>query len=167
MDTRDPVMTEADRNTTPSGSNGRRTAIIVILVAFIASATTTFLAITESHRVRKADTVAQASDEQDLRGFAADWAARVGQLQDTPAEAQSARLDALPPRIDALAAWKPRTPCGNDAREALRASMETRVGYVRRVLAKETVPEAHIDEARALEKSFQRCVAEQGRDVPN
>ncbi|MET4678212.1 MULTISPECIES: hypothetical protein [unclassified Luteibacter] len=158
-------MTEADRNATPSGSNGRRTAIIVILVAFIASATTTFLAITESHRVRKADTVAQDADVRDLRAFASDWASRVEQLRAAPAAVQPERLAALPPRIEALAAWKPRTPCGNDAREALRASMETRVGYVRRVLAKDTVPEAHIDEGSALEQSLQRCIAEQGRDV--
>jgi hypothetical protein len=158
-------MNEADRTTPPAGSNGRRTAIVVILVAFIASATTTFLAITESHRVRKADAVAQESDTRDLRGFASDWTSRVTRLREAPEAVQPAQLAALPARIEALAAWKPRTPCGSDAREALRVSMETRVGYVRRVLAKDTVPEAHIDEGRALEESMQRCTAEQGRDV--
>lgn len=158
-------MTEADRNAKPSGSSGRRTAILVIGMAFLASATTTFLAISESHRVRQADAVAQAADEHDLHAFVDDWTSRLGSMRDAPAAAQPERLAALPSRIEALAAWKPRTPCGNEAREALRVSMETRVGYLRRVLAKDTVPEAHIDEGGALAQSLQRCMAERGRDV--
>jgi len=158
-------MTELDPQTEPSKANGRRTALIVILVAFVASATTAILAISESHRARKSDAAALSADVSDLRGMAADWTARVDDLAHAPVDAQPARLEALKPRIDQLASWKARTPCGHDARDALRASVDTRVLYLRRVLAKETVPETRIDERRALEDSLKRCASEQGADV--
>src|ERR1700754_5312507 len=64
-----------------SGSNGRKVALIVVAIAFIASATTAMLAFTASHRAREADAKAFAADSTDLHGMLADWQAalRLGQ----------------------------------------------------------------------------------------
>jgi hypothetical protein len=158
-------MTELDPQAGPSKANGRRTALIVVLVAFVASATTAILAISESHRAVKSDAAALAADVTDLRGMATDWTASVDELGHAPSDAQPGRLEELKPQVDKLTSWKARTPCGHDARDALRASVDTRVLYLQRVLARETVPEAHIDERRALEDSLQRCASEKGGDV--
>lgn len=155
-----------DRNNeAPAKANGRRTAVIVVLVAFVASATTAILAISESHRARQSDAAALTADVTDLRALATDWTSHVASLGQAERGVQPGALDALGARVGQLDAWKPRTPCGHDAREALRASIDTRMVYLRRVAAKETVPEAHIDERRALEDSLKRCASEQGADV--
>src|SRR6187402_985739 len=78
--------TGADMNTpepdTPRpGANGRRAALVVILIAFVASATTAMLAFTASHRARTADATAQAADIADLHATLAEWQAQVTEAQ--------------------------------------------------------------------------------------
>lgn len=158
-------MTDHDRNAEAPRSNGKRTALIVVLVAFVASATTAILAISESHRVQTSDAAALAGDVGDLHALASDWADQVDAVRRAPVDEQSRRLDDLRSRIGRLDAWKARTPCGHDAQQALRASADTRVAYMQRVVAKETVPEAHIDERQTLDQSLQRCSDAHGRDV--
>src|SRR6187402_2723814 len=112
-------MNHPEPDTPRSGANGRRVALVVILVAFVASATTAMLAFTASHRARTADASAQAADIADLRSTLAEWQAQVTEAQRAGHDEAPRRLGVLKSRAAALTAWKPRTPCGDQARAQL------------------------------------------------
>lgn len=144
-------MTTTNDTSRSSGMNGRKAAFIIIAVAFAASLTTLILALTASQRARERDAVGLVADTADLREAVAGWTAAVrGGPED---------LSALEARRAALGTWKPRTPCGREARDGLDAAMETRLLLLRGTST--TTP----DENAVLESTLRRCQAERGRDV--
>ena len=156
-------MTERDEQT--PRANGRRTALIVVLVAFVASATTAMLAFTASHRARAADTAALEADMADLHAALADWDARVTAVQRAGHEQAPPLLKALDARIYAISAWHPRTPCGQIARAPLKAAMEARIRRLQRLYAGQQSGLEHIDEQASLENVLAQCERDPGRDV--
>jgi hypothetical protein len=148
-----------------SGANGRRVALVVILVAFVASATTAMLAFTASHRARTADATAQAADITDLRAALAEWQAQVTEAQRAGHDKAPERLDVLASRAAALSAWKPRTPCGQQAREQLRVAMDARIRRIDGTLSGKPAGLDRIDEQASLDGALHQCEVVPGRDV--
>lgn len=148
-----------------SGANGRRVALVVILVAFVASATTAMLAFTASHRARTADATAQAADITDLRAALAEWQAQVTEAQSAGHDEAPRRLGILKSREAALSAWKPRTPCGEQAREQLHVAMDARIRRIDGVLSGKPAGLDLVDEQASLEGALHQCESEPGRDV--
>jgi hypothetical protein len=148
-----------------SGANGRRVALVVILIAFVASATTAILAFTASHRARTADATAQTADITDLRAALAEWQAQVTEAQRAGHDKALQLLDVLASRAAALSAWKPRTPCGQQAREQLRVAMDARIRRIDGMLAGQSAGLDRIDEQASLEGALHQCEVEPGRDV--
>ncbi|KAF1005070.1 MAG: hypothetical protein GAK28_03513 [Luteibacter sp.] len=142
-----------DRDVAPTRrDNGRRTAMAIVALAFIASATTAILAFTASHRAQKADAANLAADSTDLHSVIADWhLQRDGAVDKT----------ALGTRLAALSAWKPRTPCGAQARNHLGEAMKQDMAR----FVNDTDHSSPVDLRAALEKSLQECEASRGRDV--
>ncbi|MDQ0011364.1 hypothetical protein J2T07_003574 [Luteibacter jiangsuensis] len=142
-----------------SGRNGRKIALIVIAVAFIASATTAMLAFTASHRAREADAKALEADGSDLREMIADWRSLLADAEKAAPEDRQPRVDRLITRINALSDWKPRTPCGQETRDRLRGVMEERA---RRLMRDENGQDAGTppaDEADILASAWRQCMA--------
>jgi len=158
-------MNNPEPGTPRSGANGRRVALVVILVAFVASATTAMLAFTASHRARTADASAQAADIADLRSTLAEWQAQVTEAQRAGHDEAPRRLGVLKSRAAALTAWKPRTPCGDQARAQLRVAMDARVRRIDEVLAGKPAGLDRVDEQASLEGALHQCEVEPGRDV--
>jgi hypothetical protein len=158
-------MNHPEPDTPRSGANGRRVALVVILVAFVASATTAMLAFTASHRARTADATAQAADIADLRAALAEWQAQVTEAQRAGHDEAPQRLGVLKSRAMALTAWKPRTPCGQQAREQLRVAMDARVRRIDGMLAGKPAGLDRVDEQASLEGALHQCEVEPGRDV--
>lgn len=150
-----------DRTTRGESSNGRRVVMIVVLVAFIASATTAMLAFTASHRARERDAKALAADTADLRGEVGAWRSQLAEAKQAPKASRGPYLDRLVGRTTGLSTWKPRTPCGQDARNQLVRSMEDRVRVLLEDGSDSTLPE----EGQVLETALGKCVAARGRDV--
>ncbi len=145
-------MTDRDDAAPVRRDNGRRTALAIVALAFIASATTAILAFTASERAQKADAEKLAADSADLHSVIADW---------HPAQGTSVDRTALDTRLAALKAWKPRTPCGAQARDRLDAAMKQDSAPS----AVETGHSAPADLKTALDTSLQECAASRGRDV--
>ncbi|MET0254377.1 MAG: hypothetical protein ABW193_01205 [Luteibacter sp.] len=147
----------------PAGkANGRRTAIVVILVAFLASATTAVLAFVFSHRAQQSDAAAIAADTADLRAMVADWDEHVALAAQAAPDTKGPYVDMLTSRTQALIVWKPRTPCGDTARDDLRKATDARMS---RLLGAESgrLPASgndRIDEGATVEASLRRCAAE-------
>jgi hypothetical protein len=158
-------MNNSEPGAPRSGANGRRVALVVILVAFVASATTAMLAFTASHRARTADATAQAADISDLRAALAEWQAQVTEAQRAGHDNAPQRLGVLASRAAALSAWKPRTPCGQHAREQLRVAMDARIRRIDETLAGKPAGLDRIDEQASLNGALQQCEIEPGRDV--
>lgn len=148
-----------------SANNGRRVALLVLLIAFVASATTAMLAFTASHRARTADATAQAADIADLRASLAEWQAQVTEAQRAGHDKAPERLGTLASRAAALSAWKPRTPCGQQAREQLRVAMDARVRRIDGTLAGKPAGLDRVDEQASLDGALHQCEVEPGRDV--
>ena len=145
-------MTDRDDAAPTRRTNGRRTALAIVALAFIASATTAILAFTASERAKKSDAANLAADSADLHSVVADWHFQ---------RQVSINTATLESRLAALGAWKPRTPCGAQARDHLSAAMkQDRAGP-----AGDTRPSASADLKAVLDKSLQECEASRGRDV--
>lgn len=158
-------MTNAEPDSSRAAGNGRRVALFVILIAFVASATTAMLAFTASHRARTADAAAQTADIRDLHAALAEWQAQVTDVQRAGHDDAPQRLGVLASRAAALSAWKPRTPCGQQAREQLRVAMDARVRRIAGSLAGRPAGLDRIDEQASLEGAIHQCEVEPGRDV--
>jgi hypothetical protein len=142
-------------------SNGRKAVIAVVAAAFIASATTAMLAFTASHRAREADAKALAADTADLRGELALWQARVRETMAAAEQDRQPYVDRLVGQTQGLSLWKPRTPCGQAARDGLVRAMED---HARGLLLGEAVS-VDAGESRALDAALRECDAARGRDV--
>ena len=158
-------MNHPEPDTPRSGANGRRVALVVILVAFVASATTAMLAFTASHRARTADAAAQAADIADLHATLAEWQAQVTEAQRAGHDEAPRRVGMLKLRAAALTAWKPRTPCGEQAREQLHVAMDARIRRIDGVLTGKPAGLDRVDEQASLEGALHQCEVEPGRDV--
>jgi hypothetical protein len=158
-------MNTPEPDTPRPGANGRRAALVVILIAFAASATTAMLAFTASHRARTADATAQAADIADLHATLAEWQAQVTEAQSAGHDQAPQRLGVLESRAAALTAWKPRTPCGEQAREQLHVAMDARIRRIDGVLAGKPAGLDRVDEQASLEGALRQCEVEPGRDV--
>ncbi|NID16910.1 hypothetical protein [Luteibacter yeojuensis] len=142
-------------------ANGRKIVLVVVAVAFIASATTAMLAFTASHRARDRDAKALAADTADLRGELNIWHAQLADARGAAPASRGPYLDRLVSRTRELSAWKPRTPCGRDARDRLVRAMEDRA----RVLLSDAADASLPGEGQVLETALSKCEAERGRDV--
>lgn len=152
---------EADRN----GVSGRKTAMLLIAIAFIASVTTVILAFTASHRAREADARAIPADAADLRGMIAGWQSDLAQAEHTSREDLQPYIDRLTSRTTSMASWKARTPCGQDARDRLHDAMEARMRRLARIQAGKEAGVPPEDEAGVLERALGECQSGRGRDV--
>ena len=142
-------------------ANGRRIVLIVVAVAFIASATTAMLAFTASHRARERDAKALAADTADLRGEVSVWRAQLTEARQAPQASRGPYLERLVGRSTGLSTWKPRTPCGQEARDQLARAMEDRMRILLRGGSDSALPE----EGQVLETALGKCEATRGRDV--
>jgi len=142
-------------------ANGRRIVLIVVAVAFIASATTAMLAFTASHRARERDAKALAADTADLRGEVGVWRTQLAEMRQASQASRGPYLDRLVGRTTGLSTWKPRTPCGQDARNQLVRTMEDRV----RALLQNASDASFQDEGQVCEAALSKCEATRGRDV--
>ena len=158
-------MNNPEPGTPRSGANGRRVALVVILIAFVASATTAMLAFTASHRALTADASAQTTDIADLRSTLAEWQAQVTEAQRAGHDEAPRRLGVLKSRAAALTAWKQRTPCGEQARAQLRVAMDARIRRIDDALAGRPAGLDRVDEQANLEGALHQCEIEPGRDV--
>jgi hypothetical protein len=158
-------MNNPEPETSRPGANGRRVALVVLLIAFVASATTAMLAFTASHRARTADATAQAADIADLHATLAEWQAQVTEAQQAGHDDAPQRVLTLASRAAALSAWKPRTPCGQLGREQLRVAMDARIRRIDGVLAGKPAGLDRVDEQASLEGALHQCEVEPGRDV--
>lgn len=158
-------MTTQGEKASGSGSNGRKVALIVVAIAFIASATTAMLAFTASHRAREADARALAADTSDLHAMLADWQTEVQNVRDATGGGIKPQLDGLASRTTALSAWKPRTPCGQEARDRPREAMEVRSGRLAGASTGQNAGNASADEAGLLDSALRECESGRGRDV--
>lgn len=152
---------ESPRN----GGSGRKTALVVIAIAFIASATTAMLAFTASHRAREADAKALPVDAAELRGMLAGWQAELERAEHVSREDLKPYIDRLTSRTTSLAAWKARTPCGQDARDRLHEAMEAHMRRLARIQAGQEAGDPPVDEAGALARALGECESNRGRDV--
>ncbi|UPG89050.1 hypothetical protein L2Y96_16840 [Luteibacter aegosomaticola] len=141
-------------------SNGRRTVVIVVGIAFLASVTTLILALTASHGARQRDAAAITADGADLHGVVGDWRAQVARAAAAAPDQREAAIGVLKQQADAVSAWKPRTPCGQEARDRLRAAMDTRVTSLLR-----STPGTVQDEMAIVDDALRTCAAQAGRDV--
>ncbi|MEZ2416849.1 hypothetical protein [Luteibacter sp. RCC_6_2] len=148
-----------------SGRNGRKIALIVIAVAFIASATTAMLAFTASHRAREADAKALEADGGDLREMISDWRSFRIDAEKAAPEDRQPRVDRLITRINALSDWKPRTPCGQETRDRLRGVMEERARRLMRDPSAQDATHPPADEITLLESIWHTCAVQPGLDV--
>lgn len=156
------VMKQGEKS---SGSNGRKVALLVIAIAFIASATTAMLAFTASHHGREADVKALPLDEADLRSMLAGWQTDLTQAEHVSARDLQPYIDRLTSRTTSLATWKARTPCGQDARDRLHEAMEARMRRLARIQASQEAGNAPADEAGVLEAALGECRSRRGEDV--
>ncbi|MGN6479386.1 hypothetical protein [Luteibacter sp.] len=141
-------------------SNGRRAVIVVVGIAFLASVTTLILALTASHGARQRDAAAITADGADLHGVVSEWRAQVVRTEAAQPPAREAMLDSLRKQAETVAAWKPRTPCGLEARDRLRAAMDTRITSLLR-----NTPGTVTDELSIVDDALRTCSAQAGRDV--
>jgi len=147
------------------GRNGRKIALIVIAIAFIASATTAMLAFTASHRAREADANALEADGSDLREMISDWRSLRIDAEKAAPEDRQPRVDRLITRINALSDWKPRTPCGQETRDRLRGVMEERARRLMRDESGQGAGTPPADEAEIFASAWRQCAVEPGKDV--
>jgi hypothetical protein len=150
-----------DRTDRNESSNGRKVVLLVVAVAFIASATTAMLAFTASHSAREADAKALAADTADLRGDLVSWKAQLGDALKAPEQSRQPYLDRLVTHTQGLSGWKPRTPCGQEARDRLVRTMEERA----RALLRGESGETNTDESSVLDSALRECEVTRGRDV--
>jgi hypothetical protein len=141
-------------------ASGRRAVVVVVGVAFLASVTTLILALTASHGARQRDAAAITADANDLHGVVADWRAEVKRVEASTGDGREAGIGSLRKRADATGEWKPRTPCGQEARDLLRAAMDTRITSLIRA-----TPGSVGDEMAVVDDALRTCVAQAGRDV--
>lgn len=141
-------------------ASGRRAVVVVVGVAFLASVTTLILALTASHGARQRDAAAIATDANDLHAVIADWRAGVARAEAAPPEARDAAIGTLRKQAEATGDWKPRTPCGQEARDRLRAAMDTRVASLVRA-----TPGSVSDETAVVDDALRTCAAQAGKDV--
>ncbi|HEY4293957.1 hypothetical protein [Luteibacter sp.] len=134
-------------------ANGRKIVLLVVAVAFIASATTAMLAFTASHRARERDAKALAADTADLRGELSVWRTQLADVRHAAQASRGPYLDRLAGRTKGLSTWKPRTPCGQDARDQLVRAMEDRL----RVLLQDASDSGLPEEGQVLEKALGKC----------
>ncbi|MGF6710032.1 hypothetical protein QFZ41_000996 [Luteibacter sp. W1I16] len=158
-------MTTQGDNASEGGRNGRMIALIVIAVAFIASATTAMLAFTASHRAREADARALEADGSDLREMVTDWRSLRIDAEKAAPEDRQPRVDRLVIRINALSDWKPRTPCGQETRDRLRGVMEDRARRLMRDESGQDAGTLPVDETDILASAWRQCAVEPGKDV--
>lgn len=150
-------MTDRDDDA-PSG-NGRRIALAIVLIAFVASVTTAMLAFTASKRANERDAAGMVADAADLHGMLSNWTMQRDAVLALPAADRGPALATLDGSASLLAAWKPRTPCGAQARDWLDEKLrglgaqlrngETRTG----------------DVSAELDRSLKDCRDMRGRDV--
>lgn len=158
-------MNPPEESAPQSGANGRRAALGVILIAFIASATTAMLAFTASHRALTADMTAQNADIADLHAAVAEWETDATEAQRAGHDEAPKYRSVLTSRVVALSAWKPRTPCGQQAREQLRVAMDARVRRIDGLLAGQQAGLDRIDERASLDSALRQCEIKPGSDV--
>lgn len=158
-------MTTQGDKVTGNGGNGRKTALIVIAIAFIASATTAMLAFTASHRAREADAKALPADVADLHGMLADWRTELARAEHASREDLQPYIERLTSKTMSLATWKARTPCGQDARDTLHEAMDTHINRLKRIEAGQDAGNPPADEAGVLERALGECQSGRGRDV--
>ncbi len=151
-----------DHDSPGKPANGRRVVWIIVAVAFIASATTAMLAFTASHRARERDAKALAADTADLRAELDLWRTQLADAEKQPSQDQGPYIDRLVLHTRELSLWKPRTPCGQDARGQLVHAMEARLSLM---LHESAPPEGALDEAAVLDGALRQCEAMRGRDV--
>lgn len=148
-----------DRDDDAPRGNGRRMALAVVAVAFIASATTAILAFTASRRANERDAAGMVADSADLHGVLSNWTMQRDAVLALPAAERGPALTALDGRAALLAAWKPRTPCGAQARDQLGELLRGMGAQVREGQA------TTADPSDALDRSLKDCEAHRGRDV--
>ena len=158
-------MTTHGEKTSGSGSSGRKVALIVVAIAFIASATTAMLAFNASHRAREADARALAADTTDLHAMLADWQIQAVKAEHVSGEERRPYLEAIASRSAALLAWKPRTPCGQQARDRLQVAMEARAKRLGGAPAGLDAGTKRAEEVGMLDTMLRECEAGRGRDV--
>jgi len=151
-----------DHDSPGKPANGRKVVWIIVAVAFIASATTAMLAFTASHRARERDAKALAADTADLRAELDLWRTQLADAEKQPSRDQSPYIDRLVLRTRELSLWKPRTPCGQEARGQLVRAMEARLSLM---LHESAPPASALDEATVLDGALRQCEATRGRDV--
>ena len=151
-----------DHDSPGKPANGRKVVWVIVAVAFIASATTAMLAFTASHRARERDAKALAADTADLRGEVDLWRTQLADAERRAPADQGPYLDRLVLRTRALSLWKPRTPCGQEARGQLVRAMEARLS---RTLQKEPRSASEPEEGAVLDEALRQCEATRGRDV--
>jgi hypothetical protein len=153
-------MAEQNNPGRPAG-NGRRTVAIVVGIAFLASLTTLILALTASHGARQRDAAAITADGNDLHAAVGAWRAQLERTEALPVGQRDAAVAELKRQADDASAWRPRTPCGQEARDRLRAAMDTRVTSLVRA-----TPGTVQDEMAIVDDALRTCAAQAGRDVP-
>lgn len=141
-------------------SNGRRAAIAIIVVAFLASAITLVLALTASHSARQRDAAALAADSHDLHSLVNNWHMQLSAMGPATAPVSDAQAIELRRHADLTSAWKPRTPCGQEARDRLKAAMDTRITSLSR-----GTPGTVQDEQAVVDDALKVCQATSGQDV--
>ncbi|MDY1547059.1 hypothetical protein [Luteibacter sahnii] len=142
-----------------SRTNGRRVALAIVAVAFLASLTTLLLALGASRRANERDAAGMAADSAELHSLVSRWMTQRDAVIAVPATDRDEALKALGARAAPLATWAPRTPCGAQARDQLVASL--RADNVR--LQRGDAP--HDDPSAMLDASLKACEANRGRDV--
>jgi len=153
-----------DPGTAQQATSGKRTALLILGIALLASVTTVILALHTSHRTIAADAAAEAADEADLRASLSEWQAQVSAYAQAPEASRAPILLALPSRGEALSNWKARTPCGQDGADHLRAAMDARVRLLEHRQAGQAGGQEP-DEAGILATTLRECKAAKGRDV--
>lgn len=148
-----------DRDDDAPRGNGRRIALAIVLLAFVASATTAILAFTASRRANERDAAGMAADAADLHGMLSRWTVQRDAVVALPVAGREPALDALDGRAAPLAAWKPRTPCGAQARDRLDARLRDLGAKLRKGDA------AKVDVSAELDRTMRDCEATRGRDV--
>ena len=89
-----------------------------------------------------------------------DWRAEVDGLKTAAPGEQDAGIEALKKRAEATSDWKPRTPCGQEARDRLKAAMDTRVISLSR-----STPGSVQDETAIVDDALRTCATQAGKDV--
>lgn len=159
------LMTNHRDETARSGGSGRKTALLLVGIAFVASVTTAMLAFTTSHHAREADAKALPADAADLHRALDLWQADLPRPEHTSREELAPYIDRLTGQAASLANWKARTPCGEDARDHLHEAMEARLRRLTRIKAGQEAGIPPADEASVLDTALATCASGQGGDV--